>query len=241
MKMLHHEMMGNAVTLKDKMFRSLREVVFGLEDGMVSTLGAITGIAAGSQSSFIVILSGLVIICVESLSMAAGTFLSSKSEKEMEKRMLEEERHEIRTEPQKEIAELHEFYLSRGFTQEESDMIVKRVVQNEDLWLEEMAYRELGVIPHDKHETPVLDAFFMWGSYIIGGAVPLFSYFFLPVATAVPVSIGASLIGLFALGYTKGVIVHTHRIKSALEMMLVSLGAAGVGYIVGNIVSQFLQ
>ncbi len=59
---------------------SLREIIFGLEDGIVSTLGVIVGIAAGTNSRFVVILSGLIIIFVESLSMAAGTYLSNKSE-----------------------------------------------------------------------------------------------------------------------------------------------------------------
>jgi VIT1/CCC1 family predicted Fe2+/Mn2+ transporter len=58
---------------------SIREIVFGLEDSLVSTLGALTGIAAGTQSTFIVVLSGLVLIAVEATSMSAGSYLSSKS------------------------------------------------------------------------------------------------------------------------------------------------------------------
>ena len=62
-----------------KIADSIREIIFGLEDGLVSTLGAVTGIAAGSQNTFVVILSGLVLIAVEASSMAAGSYLSSKS------------------------------------------------------------------------------------------------------------------------------------------------------------------
>lgn len=58
---------------------SIREIVFGLEDSLVSTLGALTGIAAGTQSTFVVVLSGLVLIAVEATSMSAGSYLSSKS------------------------------------------------------------------------------------------------------------------------------------------------------------------
>jgi predicted membrane protein (TIGR00267 family) len=60
----------------------IREVIFGLEDGLVSTLGVITGIAVGTQDRFVIILSGIVLVAVESLSMAAGTYLSNKSEAE---------------------------------------------------------------------------------------------------------------------------------------------------------------
>lgn len=238
--MLHHEINTQPTGFFQKMFRSMREVVFGLEDGMVSTLGAITGIAASTNNAFFVILSGFVIISVEALSMSAGTFLSSKSDREMQKRMLEEEMHEIETEPEKEREELVHFYTSRGFTAEETAMVVARVTSDKNLWLEEMAYRELGVIPSNAHETPVLDAVFMGVSYIIGGFIPLFSYFFLPVGTALYTSIGFSLVGLFVLGYTKGKIVHTNKIKSGIEMMVVSLSAAGIGYIVGQVVSYFM-
>lgn len=71
----------------------IREIIFGLEDGLVSTLGVVTGIASGTQDRSIVLLSGVVLVAVESLSMAAGTYLSNKSEQEaqgigMAKRML---------------------------------------------------------------------------------------------------------------------------------------------------------
>jgi|SRR3990170_1121142 len=71
--------MRNVIRL---LLSSIRVVIFGLEDGLVSTLGVITGIAEGTQDRFIIILSGLIVILVESLSMAAGTYLSDKSEKE---------------------------------------------------------------------------------------------------------------------------------------------------------------
>lgn len=240
MDMLHHETNTSSTGLFQKMFHSMREVVFGLEDGIVSTLGAITGIAAGTNNAFFVILSGLVIISVEALSMSAGTFLSSKSEREMQKRMLAEEMHEIETEPEKEREELVHFYTSRGFTTEETAMIVARVTSDKNLWLEEMAYRELGIIPNDAHETPAIDSLFMGVSYIVGGSIPLISYFFFSVGTAIYTSIGFSLVGLFILGYTKGKIVHTNRIKSGIEMMFVSLSAAGIGYVVGQLVSHFM-
>lgn len=70
---------------------SMREIVFGLEDSLVSTLGAITGIAAGANSTYIVILSGLVLITVESISMAAGSYLSSKTAIEAEAQIDREE------------------------------------------------------------------------------------------------------------------------------------------------------
>jgi len=67
------------MTFQHEIVESMREIVFGLEDSLVSTLGAITGIAVGAGSTYIVILSGLVLVAAEGMSMAAGSYLSSKS------------------------------------------------------------------------------------------------------------------------------------------------------------------
>ena len=78
-------------TLKRQVAESIREIVFGLEDSLVSTLGAITGIAVGTQSTYIVILSGLVLIAAEGMSMAAGSYLSSKSSYDADKQLHKED------------------------------------------------------------------------------------------------------------------------------------------------------
>ncbi len=69
----------NRKKLRHEIADSLREIVFGLEDSLVSTLGALTGIAVGAGSQYIVILSGLVLIAAEGMSMAAGSYLSDAS------------------------------------------------------------------------------------------------------------------------------------------------------------------
>ncbi len=73
----------------------MREIVFGLEDSLVSTLGAVVGIAAGAQNREVVILSGVVLVVVESISMAAGSYLSSKSAEEAEEEIEREERKKV--------------------------------------------------------------------------------------------------------------------------------------------------
>lgn len=147
-----------------------REAVFGLGDGMVSTLGAITGIAIGTGSRFVVLLSGLVVIAVESLSMAAGTYLSSKSEREILERYLEEEKWEIENKFEKEKKELRDIYRKKGFNKKELDMIVSRISKNKEVMLEEMAHHELKIIPENL-EKPRGNAFIMGFSYVVGGLV----------------------------------------------------------------------
>lgn len=236
-KYIHHELRDEG-SVKGKLYSSLREVVFGLEDGIVSTLGAITGIAAGTQDIFIVILSGFVIIFVESLSMAAGTYLSSKSEHEVEERMLKEEAQEIEYKPEQETDELVHIYREKGFSEKEIDILVKRITSDKKLWLEEMAFHELHIIP-SRERAPKGDALIMGFSYILGGFVPLSMYFFLSIEIAAIASISFSVVALFLIGFTKGKLVRTNSVRSGIEMAVVSLSAAALGFIVGRVISTY--
>lgn len=218
----------------------LRELVFGLEDGLVSTMGVITGVASGTGDRMIIILSGIVVIFVEALSMAAGSYLSSKSESELEDKMVKEERHEIRTQPEKERKELEDYYKARGFTESERKMIADRFMADEDLLLEEMMHRELGVHP-SREEHPVQNAAVMWVSYMIGGTVPLIPYLLWPPAQAtILMSVGFTALTLFLVGVFKGHIVHLSKLKSGAEMALIGMSAGVVGYAVGAVVGHFL-
>ncbi len=218
----------------------LRELVFGLEDGLVSTMGVITGVATGTGDRLVIVLSGIVVIFVEALSMAAGTYLSSKSESELEDVMLAEERREIRTQPEKERKELEEYYKKRGFTDSELRPIVDRFMADEDLLLEEMMHRELGIHPQ-RSEKPLRNAGVMWISYMVGGLFPLVPYLlWQPVQATIFASVGFTAATLFLLGAFKGHMVNLSRWKSGAEMALIGMGAGAVGYAVGAIVGHLL-
>lgn len=217
----------------------LRELVFGLDDGMVSTMGVITGIAAGTGSRLLILLSGLVVILVEALSMAAGSFLSNKSEEELERKLLAEELHEIRHHPEKERRELKQFYTERGFPPAEQKILIERLMSDEDLLLEEMAHKELGIV-FGHSEAPGKKAVIMYGAYVAGGIVPLVPYLVILPPAAITVSIAATAIGLFALGFGKGAIVGTSKAKSGIEMLLVGMGAALMGLAAGSVAGHLL-
>lgn len=225
---IHHQDPGTSSVI--------REVVFGMEDGMVSTLGSITGIATAIGNPFTVILAGFVIIGVESISMAVGSFLSSKSEKEIDEAKIEEERIEIEKFPEEEEKELTDMYVADGWPKELAVQMAATAKANPDIMLTEMAYRELGIVPENL-ENPLKNGLFMFGSYIIGGFVPLFPYVAFPLEIAIFVSIGLTLLGLFALGAATTKFSKRSWWKSGLEMLVLATFAAAVGYAIGQIVS----
>lgn len=224
---IHHQKPGIAATL--------REVVFGMEDGMVSTMGAITGIAVGSGSHSFVVLSGFVILAVESISMGVGSYLSNRSEYETEKRMLSEEKDEIQKYLSHETKEMEEFFVRDGWPKTLAKEMAGESAKNPKLMLTEMAYRELRVFPHHK-DVSVKNGIFMWGSYILGGTIPLLPYLlFSSVEKAFVPSLLITFAALFTLGaYTTK---FSHRLwwKAGLEMLVLAGLAAIVGYAVGRL------
>ena len=217
----------------------LREAVFGTQDGLISTLGALTGIAAGTQNAEAVVVAGFVIIVVESLSMAAGSYLSSKSQREYLERLLKEEEEEIARDPEGERREIWEMYKVRGFTDEEIAIIAKRLLSNPKLLLEDMAHKELGIAPAALEE-PVGNAIVMGTCYVAGGLVPVVPYLCLPVATAMPVSIIGTLTALFLFGGLKGRVVRQSWWRSGLEMLSVAGVAALAGFLIGRAVDVWV-
>jgi VIT1/CCC1 family predicted Fe2+/Mn2+ transporter len=218
----------------------MRPLVFGLEDGIVSTAGAVVGIAAGSQNSHVVILSGTVLILVEALSMAAGEYLSSKSQREFLEQKIREEREEIEKIPEEEKRELAQMYRDRGFSEDEIAIVVKRITANKDLWLEEMITKELGIGTGELTEAPS-GAAVMWVSYTIGGAIPLIPFLLLPITTATIVSFIGSLCALFALGFWKAKVAGIDAVRSGLEMVSIAAGAGILGYLAGVAVGNYFN
>lgn len=221
---IHHEHGGTV--------QNVREIVFGIQDGMVSTLGAITGIAIGSGQMFVVLLSGIAIIAVESISMGIGSYVSSRSEKKLVERMLDEECQEITESPKYEEEELLELFVEDGWSRETAGIMVREASGNKKLMLQEMAYRELNIAP-DNVEHPARGGLFMFVAYIIGGGIPLLPYFLLPIATATSISVIITLVGLFVLGAGIGKYTKETWYKTGFHVLFFGTIALVVGYLVG--------
>ena len=235
----HHRLQQERHASPDVVRTRLREAVFGVQDGLISTMGALTGIAAGTQSGETVVVAGFVILTVESLSMAAGSYLSSKSQREYLERLLREEEEEIANEPEKERREIWEMYRSRGYTDEEIAVIAKRLMSDPKLLLEDMAHKELGISPAALEE-PLGNAFVMGTAYVAGGLVPVLPYLLLPIHAAMPLAVTGTLGVLFLFGGLKGRLVRQDWWRSGLEMLSVAGAAALAGFVIGHLVNRWL-
>lgn len=222
---LHHKESG--------IVDNIREIVFGVQDGMVSTLGAVTGVAVGTGNIPTILLAGVAIIAVESVSMAIGSYVSSDSEEKLSKRFLEEEREEIHACIECEAKEAEELFVRDGWPKTLAGEMAKAAEENPKLMLKEMAYRELGINPHEERGGSVRNGITMFFAYIVGGAVPLTPYFFLPADVAMPVSMPVTLVGLFVLGIFVAKYTAQHWLRAGLKLLVFGAIALAVGYFVG--------
>lgn len=223
---------------REKIQTSIREIVFGAEDALVSTLGAITGIAAGTGSSFVVILSGVVLIFAEALSMTAGSYLSSKSAQEVMALRRKENTSRLfqaTTQGNETLDDLLKRYQVSSKDQKHIALVLE---QEHQTWVRELERCEQRLSP-SLAPSPRRAALVMGFFYLLGGIFPLAPYFFLPVENAILPSIIITGVMLFGLGSVKARFTGGHWLKSALEMTTISLAAAVLGYFLGLLVSSF--
>jgi predicted membrane protein (TIGR00267 family) len=212
----------------------VREVVFGVEDGMVSTLGAVSGIAVGSQDKYTILLAGIVIVAVESISMGIGSYVSNRSVKEVEEKELTEEKEKHKNLPGEEKKAVYQMFIRDGWVKSLALKMARYAGLNKKLMLKEHQYRELGIFPYQK-TRPLRNALLMFVSYIVGGLFPLVSYFLLPISVAIYSSVLATLTGLFLLGVITTFYTKVKPIRAGLRLMVMGSIAFGVGFLVGKV------
>lgn len=219
--------------------RMMRHIVFGLEDGSVSTLGAVTGIAVGTRSGGVVILAGLVIIAVEALSMGAGAYLSSKSARKVYEGLVSKLHRALHAKPTVEKSHLVAYYQKCGLKKAEAEKVVAAMASDHKALLADLAAHEAQVSP-DSYENAAESGGVMWLAYVIGGAVPLGFYLFLPPLTAIPWSVASTIVFLFLVGLGKARFTLEPPLRSGAEMVAISAAAAAIGFTVGQVADAIL-
>ncbi|MHB8232171.1 MAG: VIT1/CCC1 transporter family protein [bacterium] len=217
--------------------RLIREFVFGINDGLVTTIGFVAGVTGALVNTKIVLMSGMAEIVAGTFSMFFGAYLAAKSQNEFYQKEIKREKREIKENPDHEVEEIYEIYQDKGFTKDEIDPIVKRLMSDKKILLDFMVQDELG-ISKDYYENPVKIASYTGLSFLAGGIPPLFPFFFIKNALiSIAISIILSITVLAVTGLAKALVTKTSRFKSAFEMILIGGTAAAVGFICGRLIA----
>ena len=215
----------------------LREVVFGAQDGLLSTVALVTSLAVAFESQTTVVVAGLAGALPGMISMATGALLGSRAERDVQRAEIEREAREIDANPAEELAELVVLFQREGMTYYEARQLADEISQDRDLWLKTLVEKELG-ISTEETTSPAKDALVMGLAFITGAAVPLVPHFLLTGSTAIGVSVGATLAGLFSLGLLKGRLVERSPLLQGLEILGIGTISAGVGYALGAFIPR---
>lgn len=219
--------------------RFVREVVFGINDGVVSTVGFLFGIASAFTDHRIVLISSLAEVLAGAFSMFFGGYLSTKSQQEFFEHEIIREKREIEEMPAKEREEIRRIYRTKGFQDEkELDLVVNRITADRKIWLKCMMEEELGLIV-ESMDSPLKVAMVIGASFLVGGFIPLVPFIFFEGAVALKTSLLFTAVSLFVLGGIKTTLTRKHWLKSGLEVLTIGVLAAGVGYFIGFILRGF--
>jgi len=214
----------------------IREVVFGMNDGLISTVGFIAGASGAIADNHIILLAALAAVFAGTFSMAFGGYLSSKSQVEFFKKEVAREKREIDEFPENEKQELFEIYGSKGFTPDEVRMIVDRVTKDKKLWLDVMMKEELGLV-QGSFDNPWKVAGVMGISFLSGGVIPVIPYLFIKTGTPITLSVALSLLALFGLGAGKARLANRKMWVGGAEVLVIGSACAVTGYLLGSLFS----
>ena len=216
----------------------LRAAVFGVNDGLVSIVCLVMGMAGAASSSPIILLTGIAGLRAGAFSMAAGEYVSMRSQREMFEYQISLERAELAQYPQEEAAELALIYAARGMNAEEAKDLAQRMVADPELGLDTLAREELGLNP-DELGSPWQAAISSFVAFCIGGIVPLVPYL-VGLQPALQVSIALTAVALFAVGAVLSLFTGRSAIKGGLRMLLIASAAAALTYWIGDVVGASL-
>lgn len=218
----------------------IREVVFGVQDGLISTVALLAGVFGALTERYIVIIAGMASALAGMFSMAMGSYLGSKAEKEVLQAEIAREQEELEHSPAEEMAELVELYRAEGLTYEQALAQAQRVAQDKRVWLRTMLEKELGISPEIAQASPFKDALAMGFSYILAAIVPLFPYFFMRGLPALATSLGATGLALFLIGAGKTRWTRRNPVLSGLEVFLLGTLSGLLGYGLGTVLPSLL-
>lgn len=225
----HHEDVRRAAS-----GNALRAAVMGANDGLVSNLSLVMGVAGAAMSGGHIVIAGVAGLLAGASSMALGEWISVQSSREMYAHEIEKERRALQESPAEEQSELAEVYAARGLPRADAERVASALMADPELALETHVREELAIDPRELGGSAVQAAIVSFLLFAVGAIVPVVPFIFLD-ANAILWSVLASAVGLLALGI--GISRFTHRgwLRTGLRQLGFGLGAAALTFAIGRL------
>lgn len=217
---------------------ALRAAVLGANDGLLSNLSLIMGVAGASLASREIIITGFAGLVAGAGSMALGEWLSVQSSRELFEKQIDVEQQELRASPEEEQEELALIYEAKGLGPAEARDVAKRLMVTESSALDTLAREELGIDPAELGGSAYQAAAASFFLFAVGAIIPLVPFMLLSGRTAVIASVCASGVGLFAIGAAITVLTGRSVWFSGSRQVLVGLAASALTFGIGRLVGM---
>jgi vacuolar iron transporter family protein len=208
------------------------DAIYGVNDGLGAVFGIVSGMAGYTGGSGVVLAAGLAGTLASALSMGAGAYLASKSEREVYESEVSRERRELEADPDEERTELELFYQLKGFSPDEARTMVARLQSDSKEFLKALVHEELG-LSEDAFPNPWRSTVSATISTAIGGFIPIIPFFFTVGMPAVIASFVVSTIAHFVVGASKALVTTRPWWASGFEMTMVGIIEAAITYGLG--------
>lgn len=222
----HHRGMGSG--------GNLRAAVFGVNDGLVSNASLLFGVAGAGADPQAVLLAGVAGLLAGAFSMAAGEYVSVRSQRELLEYQLGLEAEELEAYPEEEARELAMIYEARGVPAEDALAMARRIVSNPAAALQTLAREELGLDP-DELGSPWGAAISSFLSFAAGAILPLLPFLLLRGTSALPISVAITALALFAVGAALSLFVGRGAVRGGLRMLSIGGGAGLLTFFLGKL------
>ena len=219
---------------------ALRAAVLGANDGLVSILSLVMGVAGATNDNSAVLIAGMAGLLAGAGSMALGEWLSVQSSRELYENQIQIEAEEIANSPEEEQEELALIYQSKGLPEDRARELASHMMADKDSILDTLAREELGIDPEELGGSAYEAAFTSFFLFAVGAIFPIFPFFFWSGSLAIYMSMAISGVGLFVIGAAITLMTGRGVLFSGMRQVLVGLAAAVLTYGVGRLIGVSL-
>src|SRR5438093_5379257 len=214
----------------------LRNVVYGFNDGLTANFGLVAGVLGAAAAPHIVLVSGIAGMIADALSMGASGYLAAKSEQGGYAHEIAMEQEEIRLMPEVEQDELALVYQAKGIDPGIARQMAVEVMRDPARALGEQVREELKI--GEAHATPLKEGWVTGVSTAVGALIPVAPFLVFSGPAAAWTAFAVAMLSHFAVGGARSFFTGRGVIRSGIDMFVVGLGVAAVGYVVGDLVAK---
>jgi vacuolar iron transporter family protein len=225
-----------AQKIKDSLFASAGNIVFGMEDGTVSIFGLVFGVAASAPSSHAVLLAGATGAAAAAVSMMAGTYLDVSTANGRASAEQNRLRSEISQHTAQEAQSVETRLSAAGFTEAERTAVMSALKAHPATWLQLASAVDLGT-GDAQAQSPLVQSLWMFVADLLAAAIPVIPFAFLPLASARLLSVIVTLCLLVLLGIGRARVAQTRLAPTIIQTVAIAAAAAAAGLLVGRLVA----